>query len=292
TNIIDIYHNENKANVTESYVTEYTLTRKNINAMILCRDNYDTYKAYSDIRWCKDKVELKNLRAIKDIPTNEFQNANETIKITSLHNYKTKTYTVWLNNKLVQEDLISINNEKGNTHTRIYCETAGQQFSIDDFHSYTVDTTVLEDAKALAIGYATGEDAQNVKSNITLPIVGINGNAITWESSNTALIDNNGVVTQILNDHEVKLTATITSATEVRSAEFTVTVLSLPQDYVALDLPKLTKDSLMKVKGNPEELIIDSLELPSKGASGRTNIVWEISDSTIITADGTLKRPA
>lgn len=70
-------------------------------------------------------------------------------------------------------------------------------------------------------------DTSSVIANLTLPTEGTRHSSITWESSNPAVITNDGVVTRPeagAGDATVTLTATITKGTETATKTFTVTV--------------------------------------------------------------------
>lgn len=70
-------------------------------------------------------------------------------------------------------------------------------------------------------------------SNITLPKSGFKSCAIAWESSNTAVISNTGVVTRPSKDTTVSLTATIKSGTNSVQKTYNTTVLAseISPDY-------------------------------------------------------------
>ncbi len=62
-------------------------------------------------------------------------------------------------------------------------------------------------------------------------------------------------------------------------------------DAIAADLEALTQESLLKVPMLDSGLLVDSLDLPTKGENGST-ITWESSSMDVIENDGTLTRPA
>ena len=70
-------------------------------------------------------------------------------------------------------------------------------------------------------------------SDITLPTKGFNNTTITWASSNTDIISNEGKVTKASEETEVTLTATIKSGNETVSKAYKTTVLdaALTPDY-------------------------------------------------------------
>ncbi|MED1949563.1 immunoglobulin-like domain-containing protein [Brevibacillus centrosporus] len=96
----------------------------------------------------------------------------------------------------------------------------------------TVTVTIEEDAavldrEALEIGYAAGDDEDNVTNHLTLATSGAHGSTISWSSDHPALVDDNGTVIRPLatdEDTDVTLTATITKGTRTVTKVFTVTV--------------------------------------------------------------------
>jgi len=91
----------------------------------------------------------------------------------------------------------------------------------------TVDTAanVADAANSLAITYAAGDSATSVTKALTLPPTGANGTTVSWSSSNTDVIKNNGTVIQPADaDATVKLTATITKGSAKTTKQFTVVV--------------------------------------------------------------------
>ncbi|WP_053093049.1 immunoglobulin-like domain-containing protein [Geobacillus stearothermophilus] len=91
----------------------------------------------------------------------------------------------------------------------------------------SADAAAVAAAKvALAIGYANGDDANNVTQNLTLPTTS-NGATITWASSDPTVVATNGKVTRPATgqpDAKVTLTATITKGSATDTKTFTVTV--------------------------------------------------------------------
>ena len=63
---------------------------------------------------------------------------------------------------------------------------------------------------ALTITFASGDTLSSVSKDMTLPLSGADGTAISWTSSDAAVVSTVGVVTQPLTqDANVTLTATI-----------------------------------------------------------------------------------
>ncbi len=87
---------------------------------------------------------------------------------------------------------------------------------------------VAADKAALEIGFSVTDSVYGVTANLTLPLTGVSGSAITWLSDTPEIIANDGAVTRPAadaEDAEVTLTATITSGEASDTKEFTVTVL-------------------------------------------------------------------
>lgn len=90
---------------------------------------------------------------------------------------------------------------------------------------------VAQDKEALAIGYAAGDSAASVTQNLNLVTIGANGSTITWQSSNTEVISNEGIVlrpTFLNGDENVSVTANVYKNGVEESKLFTLTVLKLP----------------------------------------------------------------
>ncbi|MDF9297786.1 immunoglobulin-like domain-containing protein [Geobacillus stearothermophilus] len=99
--------------------------------------------------------------------------------------------------------------------------------SQDGITATSADVAAVAAAKAaLAIGYASGDDANNVTQDLTLPTTS-NGATITWTSSNPSVVATDGKVTRPAtgqSDATVTLTATITKGSATDTKTFTVTV--------------------------------------------------------------------
>ena len=82
---------------------------------------------------------------------------------------------------------------------------------------------------ALVITYAQGDSETSVTQDMTLPATGASGTTISWTSSDTNVIANNGTVTRPAADATVTLTATITKNDESDTKTFTLTVPKMSQ---------------------------------------------------------------
>ncbi|MED4229100.1 immunoglobulin-like domain-containing protein [Neobacillus cucumis] len=127
-----------------------------------------------------------------------------------------------------------------------------------------------------------------ITSDLSLPKNGPDGTTITWKSSNENIITSEGKVSRPAyedGNQSVDITAIISNGTKTMTKVFTVTVLTKPQDSVAVrtDAEKLTVNNIDDVRGN--------LTLPNSEENGST-ITWKSSDPTIITPTGEVTRPA
>ncbi len=96
------------------------------------------------------------------------------------------------------------------------------------------ETFVAIDRDELVIVYAAGDSALSVTNNMTLPVTNGAGTAISWVSSNTAVISNAGVVTRPASDTVVVLTATLTTGGASTDKVFTLTVTGTVVDIAAI----------------------------------------------------------
>ncbi|MDQ0858832.1 immunoglobulin-like domain-containing protein [Bacillus sp. V2I10] len=125
---------------------------------------------------------------------------------------------------------------------------------------------------------SSDESTDKITNNLALPTKGKHGVDITWSSSNTEVVANDGTVTRpdkTESDVEVELTATISYEGLATKKPFIVTVLKeyADEQIVQLDASNLTLQNVNQVKGN--------LSLPVKGEHG-SSITWESSNPLIV----------
>ncbi|ULL19045.1 hypothetical protein DVH26_34225 [Paenibacillus sp. H1-7] len=85
-------------------------------------------------------------------------------------------------------------------------------------------------SKDLKIGFADNDSSTAVTQNISLPISAPRGIKIHWETSNEAVVSNNGVVTRPAigeADAQIILTATLSKSNQELNREFVIIVLAL-----------------------------------------------------------------
>jgi hypothetical protein len=137
------------------------------------------------------------------------------------------------------------------------------------------------DAQAIDLG-----DVQALTTNLTLPSTGANGSAITWATSNPAVITAAGVVTRPQPrkpNATATLTATLTRGGVNTTRAFLVTVKStLTDEEAAADAAAaIVVRNIDDVRGN--------LTLPASGTHD-TTITWSSSDSGVIDGVGVVHR--
>src|SRR5690554_4235279 len=142
-----------------------------------------------------------------------------------------------------------------------------------------LDAPLTEQEKLDAAKVALTITQTNVTEDFELPLEGLNGTTITWESDNAAIeIDGaNAIVTRGAEDVTVTLTATITLGELTTTKTFSVVVKAeetqLPTDQEKVDEAKeaLTID---------EEEVTADFELPLEGLNG-TTITWSSNNEAI-----------
>lgn len=163
---------------------------------------------------------------------------------------------------------------------------ATDEQAVEDTLSYLTDDLLkLENA-----------DLSHVTSALNLPVNGLLGSTIGWESSNEAINTVTGEVYRpafSMADVEVTITATVTHGTYSQQKSFTVTVLheEVPDEQaVVATLIGLTEDEL--VYGNVDlQHVASALKLPTSGVHD-TLIEWTSDNEAINASTGAVSRPA
>ncbi len=155
------------------------------------------------------------------------------------------------------------------------------------------DQAVAADAAELAPGFAVGDSVASVTSNLALPSSGSNGSAISWASSDVAVITATGLVTRPAAATDVILTATIVKGSATATKTFTVTVLKSAAQMTDAEIVAADKAALaLGFSGSDNDQgVTGSISLPTSGASGSA-ISWASSDAAIVSAAGVVARPA
>jgi hypothetical protein len=109
-----------------------------------------------------------------------------------------------------------------------------------DLTDKTDSQAVAADKDALRIMYASGDSAQSVTQNLTLPTVGANGTTISWSSDNYSIVSSAGVVTRPVIATTVTLTATIAKGSAHDTKAFAVKVLEVSSVVYGITIDSYT----------------------------------------------------
>ncbi|WP_183098548.1 family 43 glycosylhydrolase [Nocardioides pelophilus] len=185
------------------------------------------------------------------------------------------------NNLLGESNYASDNSLKGKIRNfRIY-DRALTSSEVAEI-SLTDANRLAADADALDLG-----DLSAVTGDLVLPASGAYGSAITWASSDPAVISSTGVVTRpgaLEGPADVTLTATLTrgSGTETRSFAATVLPEEGDQDKADAAAAALELVHADDVRGH--------LTMPTSGLHGST-VSWASSAPDVVSPDGIVTRP-
>jgi len=212
----------------------------------------------------------------------------------------TVTYSFDISDMLGEESALWIGKANWDDNEDLYYEYYGG--NIDNFTIYegnlteneikaiTADLNAIKEVKATKdalIEAMGGKTELKTETGLTLP-VSANGLPVTWESSNSEILGDDGsVVVRPESDTVVYLTATIGEGDEIQVI-FAVTVPSEKTDAQAVEevLASLTT-------GLSDKAITGDFTLPTSGEFG-TVITWASSNEDIIVIDGgnaTVTRP-
>ncbi len=149
---------------------------------------------------------------------------------------------------------------------------------------------VREDADLLAIGYYTGDSAEQVTTHVILPTEGSRGSTISWASDNTTNIDIDGTVMRNASvNKKVKLTATISKAGQSVQKVFELTVIKTDEDDILRQILEDTQAlQIVYANGDNSDFVTQNLKLRQKGANG-CDISWSSSTGNVVAADGSVK---
>jgi aBig family protein/concanavalin A-like lectin/glucanase superfamily protein len=226
--------------------------------------------------------------------------------------WKTLTYTLADNTGVLYEDGVEVARSTtitalppaiGNGTTTadyigrsMYTSDRYLKGSVRDFRVYDHALTAAEvnalggisDADRVARDAAALSVADTATSDLTLPVSGPNGAAISWASNSPAVISPAGKVVRPAAgqpDASVVLTATVSRGFATQMRTFTVNVPAMPSDAVlaqqaAADLNVWDADD---VRGN--------LTLSTTGSNG-ASVSWVSSDPAVVAVTGEVTRGA
>jgi N-acetylmuramoyl-L-alanine amidase len=115
---------------------------------------------------------------------------------------------------------------KGSTGNKVFYARYNSSVQVDP--SLTDEVKVAQAKANLQVGYGSGDNANSVTKNVTLPKTGLHATTITWASSDASTISTAGVVVRKqTGDVTVTLTATIKSGSVTDTKAFTLKVLKV-----------------------------------------------------------------
>ncbi|MBE7032805.1 MAG: DNRLRE domain-containing protein [Ruminococcaceae bacterium] len=236
TDRVKIYYSEDKSPCEESKISvEFAVKRSESKKMSFdfCDSNQNVI---TSLRFqTNDSVSLyyrtaENASPVDKVLYNDAK-INEMMAVKVNLNHTTQRMSVWIDGTSIVTDAF-------------YAEDAGNFQSMDlimrgeNYHTVSLDYFRVGIAEATEeekvemdyqwLTYGTfGKEPQNaVTGKISLPETGKNGSAISWGSSNSAVIATDGTVTRPSDaDADVTLTATITLGENTKTKTFDITVL-------------------------------------------------------------------
>lgn len=148
----------------------------------------------------------------------------------------------------------------------------------------------------LAITYATGEDFDKVKTNVTLPtsVEGFEGVTVSWTSDKEAVVSIAGVVVRQDVDTIVTLTAELKAGDQKETKEFKVTVLKKDEPVVVdKTLLKTALDAHYKDTLAVANFLIETESVDLVTTSGDFIVTWTSNNEEVINpTTGVVTRPA
>nr|WP_312579337.1 immunoglobulin-like domain-containing protein [Sedimentibacter sp.] len=163
------------------------------------------------------------------------------------------------------------------------------QLSANDTDRLLFDSAWLTDERIMG----DNTTPSSITANLNLPVNAPNGSTISWESSNSEIVDTNGTVTRpSINQgcQDVTLTATISIGDESMQKTFDLTVKVRDEELAAADMDWLTEEIILGGNESKAEIISD-LTLPTIGKNGSA-ISWISDKAGTVASDGTVNRPS
>lgn len=146
-----------------------------------------------------------------------------------------------------------------------------------------LDTLTYTDLVKTAVGEFQLENVNQVTQDIQLPQSLAENISVSWQSSDTSIISNTGVVHRPVYNSDtasVTMTATITCNFISKNKAFTLKVVPFPSDSACVE----TDLGNLQISGNLDHLR-DDLVLPLKGNEGST-ISWSSDQPTYLNDNG------
>ena len=148
-------------------------------------------------------------------------------------------------------------------------------------------------ADNLSISFAEGDSESSVTASVGLPENGEYGETITWQSSDTSIVANEGTVYRPEEDAEITLTATVTYASAAAVHTFKITVksrLSAEEKNAAIVKSDTEALEIGYAPGDNVNAVTMDISLPATGANGSA-VAWTSTREEIISQYGEVTRP-
>jgi ribosomal protein S9 len=155
------------------------------------------------------------------------------------------------------------------------------------------DNDILNDDKTSLTFFDIRENnflPSQIRSDLNLIINGQNGSQIDWSSSDSSIIDINGIVTRDTVDRDVDLIATISFNGQTITKDFNLTVLKQPasdEQVVANVKDEIEVKSILNKNRSFLEVISD---LNLFDTLNGLDVSWESSNIDSVEVDGTVHR--
>lgn len=303
--IADYYFNDDQSYIGGITGVEFTMKRTDpADAHIRLRHGSDYFAA----RWDPSgdlHVMYRETSSASATWYNVGHMDSEGAKLTLLFNPENTTYSLWINNNMVLENVYArTSSVQGIEYLRVYIQR-------NDFTTVTLDDIKYYQSLPLSkdrVNYdyewlnlqeilTTEQDnfgSNVISSDLELPNEGKYGSAISWKSSDETIINTDGEVTrpgdEYDDDPEVILTAEITANGVTKEKAFNLRVLrelTTPESIVNGDYQFIEPETI-SLEGNAD--IRMSLNFVTEGIYG-SEITWTSSDTSVITESGRVIRP-
>ena len=299
---IMFYKDSKQTEINGDFITQFTISKTCDIVRIRTKNRQWNY--LNQIYWNKNDFLISyrdsdmNTKSLKlDI------SPEEKVKVTIYTNITgaSPKFTMWINNKMVLEDVYSCTDMSPASVQWLqiytlnygeYCKTG--KVIIDNVGYYDI-LPEMTDSERVKADYDILTDESLIKTTtplsgyafeeLNLPEYGINGSRITWHSSNEDVVSTDGTVTRDENENiPVTLTATITYKGAKKIKEFELIILGnhvdttdvptvedmiVENDFESSDTPSLINSNLA---GGGEVKVEDGVVKLIKTGSGTSSV--------------------
>lgn len=148
---------------------------------------------------------------------------------------------------------------------------------------------VKSDLAALEITYASGDSADHVTRNVTLPDTGASGSDVTWETDQADYVTAGGAVTRPAyedGNQTVTLTATVTKGDVSMEKEFILRVIAEVEDTdPARALDDAGSAVIVYAEGDGRTHVTQDLGLSDSGTFNGSDLTWASASDSVVISD-------